>query len=194
MTDMEANIRVDMRGNLERRAQRYGRALGRFSSHGQRDLGRLRRSASATGQLLEQLGGRYSAMLAAGGTAYAGYRVAQQSARLNKSLIQTRQTAGASKQAVEALRTELFQLSRDTGQAVDKLLRGFNQLIQAGMSWDEALATVKAIGPTMTVTGAQADTLGVEFDRGGRGLRFRLIETEDGSRSAGSHDPRGPAR
>jgi TP901 family phage tail tape measure protein len=167
---------MDLTGNLERRAQRFGRAIGRMSSTGRRQLGRLGRTAEALGNSLDSLGNRYTGLLVGAGAAYAGARAAIQSAKLDKSLIQLRHTAGATADMTRLLREELFAMARESGQSVDSLLMGFNSLIQAGMEWDKALATIKAINPTMAVTGADAQSLASSLTVAANAFNFDLSQ------------------
>ena len=82
-----------------------------------------------------------------------------QSARMDKSLSQIGQTAGASKADVAGLRAELFRMSSETGQNVDDLKQGFNNAVQSGLRFEEALPVLDAVNKTMAVTGANADSL-----------------------------------
>lgn len=114
--------------------------------------------------------------------------VAQQvmkSAQLDQSLTQIGQTAGASKAQVTGLRAELFSMAQQTGKNVEDLQQGFNNLVQSGMSWDSARATIKDVNVAMAVTGAQADTLsgalGVaaqafDFDLSKPGMALQLLD------------------
>lgn len=114
--------------------------------------------------------------------------VAQQvvkAAKLDQSLIQIGQTAGASKAQVAALRAELFKMAQETGKPVEDLQQGFNNLIQSGMSWDAARSTIKDINIAMAVTGSQADTLSgalsvagqaFDFDLSKPGLALKLLD------------------
>lgn len=114
--------------------------------------------------------------------------VAQQvikAAKLDQSLIQVGQTAGASKAQVAALRAELFKMAQETGKPVEDLQQGFNNLIQSGMSWDAARSTIKDINIAMAVTGSQADTLSgalsvagqaFDFDLSKPGLALKLLD------------------
>jgi TP901 family phage tail tape measure protein len=159
MSDLRTKIVMDLTGNLERNARRYSGAIDRFAKDGSRSMGRLRQAADRTGKMIDSLGSRYTGMLAGAGGAYIATREAKLSAMLDKQLIQIRQTAGATGEMAEILRAELHDMSTETGQSVDSLLVGFNNLIQAGLSWEQALVTIKAISPTMAVTGAQAAVL-----------------------------------
>lgn len=82
-----------------------------------------------------------------------------QSAKLDKSLTQIGQTAGASEADVKGLRKELFMMSQETGQSVDDLKEGFNNAVQSGLRFSEALPVIDATNKAMAVTGASADKL-----------------------------------
>ena len=82
-----------------------------------------------------------------------------QSARMDKSLTQIGQTAGASEQDVAKLRKELFRMSKETGQNLDDLQSGFNNAVQSGLNFKEALPVIDAVNKAVAVTGASADVL-----------------------------------
>lgn len=82
-----------------------------------------------------------------------------QSARMDKGLTQIGQTAGMSKREVAELRSELFRMAGETGQQVDDLQQGFNNAVQAGLNFREALPVIDATNKAMAVTGANADSL-----------------------------------
>lgn len=82
-----------------------------------------------------------------------------QSAKLDKSLTQIGQTAGASEADVKGLRKELFRMSQETGQGVDDLKEGFNNAVQSGLRFNESLPVIDATNKAMAVTGATADKL-----------------------------------
>lgn len=176
MSDLRASVVIDLAGNLERRAQRYGQSLGRFSERGSRDLGRLARASAAVGRGLDRLTGRYTQVISGAGAAYAGTRAVIESGRLDKQLTQIRQTAGATVQMANTLREELHTMAEQTGQSVDSLLGGFNNLIQAGLEWDQALLTIKAVNPAMAVTGAQAEVLSSALTVAGEAFDFDLAQ------------------
>jgi len=145
MSELRASVVMNLRGNLEQNARRYENSMRQLSTNGSRHMGRLQRVAGGLGRTLESLGGKYTAMLGGAAGAYAGVRVAVESAKLDKQLIQIRQTAGATVEQSQILREELHRMSEETGQSLNSLLNGFNSLIQAGQSWEQALATIIAI-------------------------------------------------
>ncbi|SNS05524.1 phage tail tape measure protein, TP901 family, core region [Humidesulfovibrio mexicanus] len=171
---MRASVILDLTGNLAAQARRNEAALGGLARSGTRDMGLLSRSVSAVGRGLDSLAGKYSAALAGAGVAFKSYRAVADSAQLDKSLIRVTQTAGATRQAAAALRRELLEMAKETGQSVDDLLVGFNALVASGMEWDKALATIGPINKAMAVTGANAKVLSDGLTVAGEAFQFDL--------------------
>lgn len=111
MAEMNASVLVNMEGNLERRAQRYQRALGQFSRKGTRDLGRMRRMTGALGTGLDRLGSRYTALL----TGVGGGLAIRNVVRLEERFTRLGIAAGATDERMEKLKQQIF----DTAQASD---------------------------------------------------------------------------
>jgi TP901 family phage tail tape measure protein len=108
-----------------------------------------------------------------------------QSAKMDKGLTQIGQTAGMSKNEVSMLRKELFGMARETGQPVDDLQNGFNNAVQAGLSFSEALPVLDAVNKAMAVTGADAGRLtsgltvaatAFDFDLSKPGMALSLLD------------------
>lgn len=97
-----------------------------------------------------------------------------QSARMDKGLTQIGQTAGMSRAEVEKLRVELFRMAGDTGQNVDDLQVGFNNAVQSGLKFREALPVIDATNKAMAVTGASADRLTAGLTVAGQAFNFDL--------------------
>ena len=179
MNELRTSVVIDLAGNLTQRAQQYGRSLSGFSQRGQRDLGRMSMAAQSAGRSLDNLAGRTAAVVAGAGAAYIGVRQVIDSAQLDKKLINIQQTAGATTEQTAELRKELFLMALQTGQSLDSLLGGFNNLIQAGQGWAEALATIKAINPAMAVTGSQAEVLSGALTVAAQSFDFDLSKAEN---------------
>jgi len=97
--------------------------------------------------------------LASLGVSIGTVMLVKQSAQMDKGLTQIGQTAGATKGEVAGLRRELFVMASDTGQATEDLKQGFDNAVQSGLNFKEALPVLKATNKAMAVTGANADRL-----------------------------------
>lgn len=178
MAEHNTSYRLDLKGNLDRQAREYSRALQRFSRKGRRSFGRLESAAASVGRGMQALGGRYSQMLVGAGGAYAAFQNQAASARIDKSLERTRQTAGMTVGQMRYLRKYLHELSIETAQPFEKLLAGYDTLIAAGMDMQEALPTISAVGKAMAVTGVNAKTLGGSLTVAATAFDFDLSKPE----------------
>ncbi len=136
-------------------AGRWNQGLKTAGSGMQKFVGGAKRELSALKTSLNSVEG-FAAKL---GITIGAAALVMQSAKMDKTLTQIGQTAGASQKDVSGLRKELFRLSSETGQNTDDLQAGFNVLIQSGLTWRESLSVIDATNKTMAVTGAQAETL-----------------------------------
>lgn len=176
---MASNLTLVLRlladsSGLQRGLQQASGGVKRFTGFARGEISALKASFSSLTGKLASLGVSLS--------------VAQQvmkSAKLDQSLTQIGQTAGASKAQVTGLRGELFRMATQTGKNVEDLQQGFNNLVQSGMSWDAASATIKDINIAMAVTGAGADTLSgalsvaaqaFDFDLSKPGMALQLLD------------------
>lgn len=136
-----------------------------FKSAVVREMGELQNFLTSTGAKLASFG--------------AGFAVGTEivkSASLDKTLIRIGQTAGATQQQVKGLRGEIFGMAAQTGRATDDLTTGFDVLVQSGLQWGEARATLGAINKAMAVTGAQADTLAGSLGVASTAFQFDLAK------------------
>ncbi len=178
MNELRTGIVLTLSGNLEARAKRFGQSLDSFSRRGQQQMGMLSRSITGVGRALESMGGKWTATLAGAGATYKATKAIMDSAGLDKQLIRIAQTAGATIKMAQALRAELHVMSQQTGQSLDDLLSGFNDLVQAGNSWDQSLAMLRAMNPTMAVTGSSANTLASALSVASESFKFDLSRVE----------------
>lgn len=140
-----------------------GRSRQRFVDDTRRDFGGLNRLMRDTRTQLAGLGIGFG-VVATGA----------KSAQLDKSLIRIGQTADATREQVVGLRRELFSMSRETGQQVENLAGGFDVLIQKGLAYKQALASISAINRASAVTGAAPGTLAEALFVGGSTFNFDL--------------------
>lgn len=120
--------------------------------------------------------GSVEGKLASLGVSVGAVATIMQSAKMDKTLTQIGQTAGMSATEVAQLRRELFSMAGQTGQAVDDLQVGFNNAVQSGLKFREALPVLDATNKAMAVTGANADILTAGLTVAGTAFQFDLAK------------------
>lgn len=178
MANLRTSFTLDLGGNLITRAKAFSTSISGMARQIRSSLGGLNGVAAQAGKGLEALTGRYAAGLAGLGVSYKAAQAVMDSARLDKGLMRTSQTMGLTAQQAEETRRALFAMSRDTGQSVDDLKAGFDRLGASGMSYEQALASIRAINPAMAVTGASADQLASALSVAGEIFKFDLSRPE----------------
>lgn len=175
---MKTSLIIDLAGNLQDRARQYTQALSGMAGRANAAFAGMRSAAATAGRGLDQLAGRYTASIAGLGVTYKATRAVMDSAKLDKFLARVAITGEASAQQAANLRTELYDMSRQTGRPMQDLLDGFYGLIQSGQSWEQALGTIRAINPAMAVTGAKAETLGSAMSVAAQAFKFDLSDVK----------------
>ncbi len=125
-------------------------------------------------QSLRNAAGSLQGQLATLGIGFSVARVVSDSAKMDKALVRTKQTAGMTAREMALLRKELWAMSRKTGQPVEELKEGFDGLVASGMKFQSALETIKAIDIGSAVTGAKSNTLGGGLTVGATAFNFDL--------------------
>lgn len=100
----------------------------------------------------------------------------RQSAQLDKTLGQVRLTAGMTVKEQEEAYRRIFALLRRNGGVVENTIGGFNDLIQAGLNYQQAMSTTEAIGPARVVTGASEQVLSSGLTVGAANFNFDLAK------------------
>jgi TP901 family phage tail tape measure protein len=178
MSNLRTSVILDLAGNLQGKARSYTKAITNMAKRGSRSMNMLRRSTLAVGRGLDAMGNRYVASFGGMAAAYKGAQAVMASGNLDKSLIKTTQTAEATRKAAALLRRELHTMSKLTGIKVDNLLIGFDNLVQSGLSWEAALATIYNINRAMGVTGAQSEVLTGGLTVAAKAFDFDLTKVE----------------
>ncbi|WP_163812932.1 phage tail tape measure protein, partial [Pseudodesulfovibrio sp. JC047] len=178
MSNLRTSVILDLAGNLQSKSRSYSNAITNMAKRGSRSMQMLRRSTLAVGRGLDAIGNKYVTAIGGMGAAYKSYQEIKKSASLDKSLIQVKQMAGSTTKAAGILRRELHLMSIQTGKTVDDLLIGFNNLVQSGLSWDAALATIYNVNRAMGVTDAQSKVLSGGLTVAAKAFDFDLTKVE----------------
>lgn len=109
-------------------------------------------------------------------------QVQKNAAELEKKLTQVRLTAGmTAAEQNDAYRT-MFDLIKKNGGAIDDTVAGYNNLIQAGLKYKEAIEATKAVSLGRAVTGASEEALSGSLTVGAANYGFDLAKAGTATR------------
>lgn len=134
---------------------------------------------AATRQEFERLKGfmqSYQGQLASLGLGAGFIETQKNAALLEKKLTQVRLTAGMTAlEQTEAYKT-MFDLVKKNGGVIDDTVAGFNNLVQVGLKYKEAIEATKAVSLAKAVTGASEDALSGSLTVGAANYGFNLAQ------------------
>ncbi|WP_338508476.1 phage tail tape measure protein [Pseudomonas poae] len=137
--------------SFRRMAQNSGRSL--------RTLKTIAMGVRQEFDRIKGLGGSMQGKLAGLGVGVGVVSGVTSSARLDRQLIRTQQTAGMSVGEREEWRGEQWRLSKTYGIDREQVQTGFDTLIASGLSYDKAKTSSEAIAQATAVTGADSGIL-----------------------------------
>ncbi|MDE1909386.1 MAG: phage tail tape measure protein [Pseudomonas sp.] len=137
--------------SFRRMAQNSGRSL--------RTLKTIAMGVRQEFDRLKGLGGSMQGKLAGLGVGVGVVSGVTSSAKLDRQLIRTQQTAGMSVGEREEWRGEQWRLAKTYGIEREQVQTGFDTLIASGLSYDKAKASSGAIAQATAVTGADSGIL-----------------------------------
>ncbi|MDP2607942.1 MULTISPECIES: phage tail tape measure protein [unclassified Oceanobacter] len=176
MADLTTSIVLSLRNSQFTAGLRSSaRQVDQFTTRSSSQIRGLRRDfQSLTGQGFGQL--RSELIGLAGG--FALVSAARESARLDKSLTEIGLSAGASSDQIRGLRSELFELQKNTGIVVADSQASSGSLLASGLGWNEARGATEAIAPASTVTGAAPAVLAGALSVSSEVFDFDLADVE----------------
>lgn len=147
---------------LRQSVERTESSFRRLAQNGGRNLRTLKTIAAGARQEFERLkglGGSMQGQLAGLGVGIGVVSGVTSSAKLDRQLIRTQQTAGMSAEEREEWRGEQWRLAKTYGIEREQVQTGFDTLIASGLSYDKAKASSEAIAQATAVTGADSGVL-----------------------------------
>lgn len=169
----ELIFRIGLNSTLGPGLERDGRAVRRFTDQSSGFLARMR---GEVGRLNAEINGFSSiTRLAAGaGALYKARETLVNSARLDRDLGRIGRTADMSREEVARLRKELWAMSEATGQSRDDLQAAFDDAVQSGLRFKEALPVIGGVNKAVAVTNANAKALAGSLTVAGEAFNFDL--------------------
>jgi len=154
MSDSNVNLNVNLRGNLERRAQLYSQSLGRMSARSRRHLALMQRGAAKVDGAISRMGNRYLALGSGGAIAVAAKSVLDFDAELTQLGVD----ADITDKRLANIKDRLHEVASAADIKVNRndLLAGVKEITARTGDVDVALDNLRNIGLVMRATGANA--------------------------------------
>lgn len=147
---------------LRQSVERVESSFRRLAQNGGRNLRALKTIATGVRQEFDRLkgfGGSVKGQLAGVGLGVGVAAGVTGSARLDRQLIRTQQTAGMSGEQREEWRNDQWRLAKTYGIEREQVQTGFDTLVASGLSYDKAKISTEAIAQSTAVTGADSGIL-----------------------------------
>lgn len=158
MSEMKASVALNLTGNFEQRAKRYGRAVGQFSRTSEQSLGRVRRSAQMVGRGLDRMGNRYTALI----TGAAGIGTLRALTRMEERFTRLGIQANKSEEEMEGLRRKIFETARAPNIRVDpsQITSAIESIVEKTGDLEFAQENIRNIALAISATGAAGENIG----------------------------------
>ena len=156
--------------SFRRMAQNSGRSL--------RTLKTIAMGVRQEFDRIKGLGGSMQGQLAGLGVGIGVVSGVTGSARLDRQLIRTQQTAGMSGEQREEWRDDQWRLAKAYGIEREQVQSGFDTLVASGLSYDKAKISTEAIAQSTAVTGADSGILAKALVTGASAFDIDLAKPE----------------
>ncbi|MDH4319870.1 MAG: hypothetical protein OEV73_00075 [Desulfobulbaceae bacterium] len=158
MSEVRSTIAVDMVGNLQDKARRFGNSMEDLSNRGVRSLSRLSPAARQVSRGLDAVGNKYTALLT-GAAGVGTYRmVTGLQTRFTRLGIQ----ANASATTIEHLKEKIYEAARAPEIRLDPagIVDAVDEIVERTGDLRFAEANIRNIGLAMSATGAEGRDIG----------------------------------
>ncbi|AZF36244.1 hypothetical protein C4J88_1447 [Pseudomonas sp. R4-39-08] len=166
---------------LRQSVDRTETSFRRMAQNSGRSLRTLKTIAMGVRQEFDRikgLGGSMQGQLAGLGVGIGVVSGVTGSARLDRQLIRTQQTAGMSGEQREEWRDDQWRLAKTYGIEREQVQSGFDTLVASGLSYDKAKISTEAIAQSTAVTGADSGILAKALVTGASAFDIDLAKPE----------------
>lgn len=166
---------------LRQSVERTESSFRRLAQNGGRNLRVLKTIAAGVRNEFDRikgLGSSAQGQLAGLGLGIGGVSALTGSARLDRQLIRTQQTAGMTGEQREEWRNEQWRLAKTYGIEREQVQTGFDTLVASGLSYGESKASSEAIAQSTAVTGADSGILAKALVTGASAFDIDLSKPE----------------
>lgn len=166
---------------LRQSVDRTETSFRRMAQNSGRSLRTLKTIAMGVRQEFDRikgLGGSMQGQLAGLGVGIGVVSGVTGSARLDRQLIRTQQTAGMSGEQREEWRDDQWRFAKTYGIEREQVQTGFDTLVASGLSYDKAKLSTEAIAQSTAVTGADSGILAKALVTGASAFDIDLAQPE----------------
>lgn len=158
MNELQTSLVLDLKGNLQQRARRWGRSITQFSRDGARDLTRFERVASRATRGLDGLANRWTGLLS-GAAAMATVR---QVGNFNDRLLRLGIDAGVADDKLGSLKQQILDTANAGNVRVDpgQILDAIDAIVEKTGDLTFAQDNIRNIGVAIQATGAEGQAIG----------------------------------
>lgn len=165
---LDASVRVDLTGNLQKGAARNEQALVNMSRNGSRHLSVLKRTTASLDRTITRMGNKWVALATGGTIVAAGKSVISLQERFERLGIQ----ANKSTAEMNDLKDKIFEVSTQSNIRIDpsELTSGIEELVEKTGDLQFAKDNLENIAMTISATGAEGKAIGgivAEFQKMG---------------------------
>lgn len=152
---LNTNIVIDLSGNLEQKAKRYGMAMSQFASNNKRAMEMLRHTTVAASRGVDTIGNRF---IVAGAAAAYGFKKSfiDTAAQFERYQTMLNKLQGGPEGGAKAM-DWIKQFTQDTPYSVDEVTGAFVKLKAFGL--DPMNGTMQAIADQAAMMGGTAETI-----------------------------------
>jgi len=161
MSDLRTSLIIDLNGNLQQRARRWGRSIDKFSREGSASLGRFERGANRLNNGLGMLGNRWAGLL----TGAAAVATVRQVGNFNDRLIRLGIQANLADDKLDGLKNKIFDTANAANVRVapDQLLNAIDAIVEKTGDLKFAEDNLMNMGVAMQATNAMGADIGELF-------------------------------
>ncbi|HAR61722.1 MAG TPA: hypothetical protein DCS18_16235 [Alcanivorax sp.] len=161
MSDLRTSLIIDLNGNLQQRARRWGRSIDRFSRDGEKSLGRFERSADRVNRGLGMLGNRWAGLL----TGAAAVATVRQVGSFNDRLLRLGIQANLADDKLDGLKRQILDTANSANVRVDpgQLVDAIDAIVEKTGDLKFAEDNLKNMGVAMQATNAMGADIGELF-------------------------------
>lgn len=176
---LKTSIIIDLAGNIQARAKRYGSALGGLANRGRAAMRGLSRAAQAAGAGLDKLGNRYTAILGGGAAALAVKNTMTLQERLTRLGI----TADVGDERIKNLHERILDVANAPNIRVDpsQILAGVESVMEKTGDLEFVEENIRNIALAIQAAGADGGAVGdifAEFQKQGMSARDALASVD----------------